>query len=222
MIGFLVVFFFYCDYLYVCILTLFCFQFCCQRGFNIFSNISIQSVSQTRWHFKNTSPDHGWNMYVRFRCIVTEFLTPCWDQCLRKKKIVLKTLTYLILPEQCRFSLCIKSTGNDQLQSVSWLFTAGTVSTSFYSSVQCLENTPMVWWSMQFIYYPYKCNTSKPITLIMTINHLNMWLFIFDYEYIWHKKGRNLCVVEYFSSLIIPVGVVIYIIAKSDHLYNQV
>lgn len=71
-----------------------------------------------------------------------------------------KTSTYLILPEKCRFSLCTRFTGNNQLQEVSWLFTAGTVSTSFNSSVQCSENTPKVWRSMQLIYYPNKCNTA--------------------------------------------------------------
>lgn len=97
-----------------------------------------------------------------------------WEQ--RKRNICLKTSTYLILPERCRFSLCTRFTGNNRLHEVSWLFTAGTVSTSFNSSVQCSENTPKVWWSMQLIYYPYKCNTTdiQETPHITTMDHLTI------------------------------------------------
>lgn len=92
--------------------------------------------------------------------------TACsWDRC--KEQFMLKTFTYLILPERCRFSLCSMFTGNNQLQQVSWLITAGTVSTSFNSSVQCLENMPqglLIYainlLSLQMQYYEYPRDTS--------------------------------------------------------------
>lgn len=93
--------------------------------------------------------------------------------------------TYLILLEQCRFSLCTEVHGQPThphrgggSHGVSWPFTAGSVSSSFNSSVQHLENTPEVWRSMQLIYYPCKCNTTdiQETTDILMMYHLT-WTF---------------------------------------------
>lgn len=114
----------------------------------------------------------------RFRCIVTEF---CPEPLGKRQKIYAQKKKNLDLPHPARvmysrFSLCARVTGNKQRQQVSWLFTAGTVSTSFSSSVKRPElNTPKVWRSMQLIYYPYKCN-STDITPRIT-----SWYFILAY-----------------------------------------
>lgn len=62
-------------------------------------------VSQS-WHFVNMTPDHGLVMYARFICIVTELCPKQLGTML--EKYIFKTLIYLILQEQCRFSLCTK------------------------------------------------------------------------------------------------------------------
>lgn len=97
--------------------------------------------------------------------------------------------TYLILLEQCRFSLCTEvhgqpthPRGGGGSHGVSWPFTAGSVSSSFNSSVQHLENAPEVWRSMQLIYYPYKCNTTdiQETADILMMHHLT-WTFTLTY-----------------------------------------
>lgn len=66
-------------------------------------DISVLCVSQS-WHFVNITPDHGWIMYARFRCIVTELCPKQLGTML--EKYIFKTSTYLILLEQRRFTLC--------------------------------------------------------------------------------------------------------------------
>lgn len=166
-------FFFICSYVCILFLTLWfqCFKQALMGFYRHFSSVCVVNVD-TLW---------TWLLFMDELCIPGSdaLLHGCapssWEQC--RRNICSKPwLTSSFQSNVESQILCTRFTGNNQLQKVSWLFTAGTVSTSFNSSVQCSENTPKVWWSMQLIYFPYKCNSTdiRETPHIMNMDHLTV------------------------------------------------
>ena len=97
--------------LYVCILLSlsFWFQCWCQRGFNVFyrcfSSVCVAQMLALCEHDSCSWMNYVCSVQLNCYRVVSQ---SSWEQ--RQRNYMFKTLTYLILPEQCRFSLCTRFT----------------------------------------------------------------------------------------------------------------